>query len=125
MKGENGCFAFIFSKRVKWFVSILFLAQVSLHSPPDMSVLFNRSNPFSTQAGIVQGFVQKWAISPGGVHHVCHQLCQTTSRRTSASSRGMVIMASWPVGNCRRRHPASVGGSALGAKRCRMSKKKI
>src|SRR5262249_11377047 len=55
-------------------------------------------------------------------------LGQTTSSSKSASSRGIVIIASWPVGNWRRRHPASVGGSALGAnrwanRRC-MSKRK-
>src|SRR5262249_12071799 len=44
-------------------------------------------------------------------------LGQTTSSSTSASSRGIVIIASWPVGNWRRRHPASVGGRALGANR--------
>jgi hypothetical protein len=51
-------------------------------------------------------------------------LCQTTSRSKSASSRGAVIIASWPVGNFRRRHPAPVGGSALLAKRPRMSERK-
>ena len=35
--------------------------------------------------------------------------CQTTSRSRSARPRGMVIIAQWLVGNCRRRHPASVG----------------
>src|SRR5204863_5072846 len=51
-------------------------------------------------------------------------LCQTTSRSKSASSRGIVIIAQWLVGNCRRRHPASVGGSALGANMRRMSERK-
>src|SRR5262245_8991884 len=48
-------------------------------------------------------------------------LGQTTSRSKSANSRGIVIIASWPVGSWRSRHPASLGGSALGASRRRMS----
>jgi hypothetical protein len=36
--------------------------------------------------GIVQGFVQEWAISPGRVYHVCHA-SSTTSLLSSPSSR--------------------------------------
>jgi hypothetical protein len=39
-----------------------------------------------TKEGIVQGFVQKWAISLGGVHYVCHA-SSTTSFFSSPSSR--------------------------------------
>lgn len=54
MKDENGCFAFIFSECVKWFVSIRCSALVLLRSPPDRFALFNRSNPLSTQAVVLK-----------------------------------------------------------------------